>query len=545
MMKRGKKTREYKIFVEVLQNGELLSETSRPFEKPGIIRLTSKSDGELTAPFYPLPTDIDLIKITKRGAEIDLDPNWEGFTTFEGKIENISSDRSTQYTHIMTKGDYGSIAYNDLRVLIRIGYERPKSKRHQAASPTGEYRGKSSKLLIGDAIDFKTLGIGFLASLWLFGIFSFTLLQRHDSSPRSFLDLRPVYTLPFVHPKHLETIPEALQRDLNRSDFIGSTFRYYHNLTSVFMGYGKLTNAPIFKNTRDIYNKTHKDQRTTIRSLLSEQRTLELKVARSEVRSPLIIPTIKGEALDQSLLRIKDKMEIAHKGLEQTLETRRKTSTSFKKDREYRFSQYKAVEGGSTPPPPEEMSREQKQDLKAMYENARSLAISASSQQRRIRKQRIKEQALSMRNVQPIAIAPANTLVSFIDPKAFDGLGEKIHLIRASRFDLRGSGMLREPLLGKVNPELINRTISRNRFQLQLCFELALRRNQALKGTMEWQWRLDTKGKISDIELLGTSIRDRRMIRCIRKRIASWKFPRPRNGSVEIKYPFYFAPQKG
>ena len=80
---------------------------------------------------------------------------------------------------------------------------------------------------------------------------------------------------------------------------------------------------------------------------------------------------------------------------------------------------------------------------------------------------------------------------------------------------------------------------------LQLCFELALRRNQNLKGSMEWQWRLDSRGKISEIELLDSTIQDRRMIRCVRKKIANWKFPRPKRGSVEIKYPFYFAPAKG
>ena len=83
----------------------------------------------------------------------------------------------------------------------------------------------------------------------------------------------------------------------------------------------------------------------------------------------------------------------------------------------------------------------------------------------------------------------------------------KIAHIQASDFDLRKAGMVKEPLQGKLNPDLISRTIQNNRFDLQLCFELALRRNQGTAGVMEWQWRLDSRGKISDIELLQTSIK--------------------------------------
>jgi hypothetical protein len=32
---------------------------------------------------------------------------------------------------------------------------------------------------------------------------------------------------------------------------------------------------------------------------------------------------------------------------------------------------------------------------------------------------------------------------------------------------------------------------------------------------------------------------------CIRRKIATWRFPRPRRGAVEVSYPFEFAPSKG
>ena len=544
MFNRPKKS-EVKVFVEVLQNGELLSRTSRPFDKQGVIRLTSDPEGELTAPFYPLPTDIDLIKITKRGAEIDLDPNWEGFTTFEGSIEDINSHRNTQYTHIMTKGDYGSIAYSDLRVLIRIGKERPKSKKYEPGRPTGEYRGKLMKLLVGESRDFKSLGIGLLASLWLFGSFTLALMNRHDSSPKSFFDLDQVYTLPFIHPDHLELLPEALQNNLDRLDMIDSGFEYYMNFASTLLGFSSRYNPTIYRSTYDLYGDLNKSQRVSIREIATQQRDLQVQVSKKKLRSPLIIPAIKGESLDQKLLRVQSKIEIVHRGLRKTLEHRRAVTKSFRSDRGYRFEQYKKVAGADTPEAKEKEDRETRLDRKFMYQEASELAQYADSLQYAMRGMREKSIPLDNNNTQPIAIKPNNTLISFLTPKSLHGLNDKLKYVRASSFDLRKSGMVKEPLLGKVNPELINRAITRNRFQLQLCFELALRRNQALKGSMEWQWRLDTKGKISDIELVNSSISDRRMIRCVRKKISSWRLPKPRRGSVEVKYPFYFLPAKG
>jgi len=189
---RRKPRDNYKVFVEVHQNGELLSKTSRPFTNRGSIFLTSDPDGELTAPFYALPTAIRILKLTKRGVEVDLDPNWEGFTTFEGKIEDINSDRKSAYTHIMKKGDYGSIAYNDLRVLIRIGKDRQTRALQQTTSK--EYRGSSLDLWFGSRHDLKFLGIGLVAALWFMGGFVLGLLKKPDDRPRDFIDLRNEYT---------------------------------------------------------------------------------------------------------------------------------------------------------------------------------------------------------------------------------------------------------------------------------------------------------------------------------------------------------------
>ena len=187
----------------------------------------------LPPPFIPYRQTLISLR-SQSGAEVDLDPNWEGFTTFEGRIEDISSHRKTQYTHIMKQGDYGSIAYNDLRVLIRVGKERPK--RSDSKGPTGEYRGNIFKFWFGSSLEFKVLSIGCLAAAWLFAGVVVGLLKRPDSRPKQLADLKPVYTLPFIFPRHLELMPEALQTQLNRKNLVSSVFSFYNNFTLTILG---------------------------------------------------------------------------------------------------------------------------------------------------------------------------------------------------------------------------------------------------------------------------------------------------------------------
>ena len=117
--------------------------------------------------------------------------------------------------------------------------------------------------------------------------------------------------------------------------------------------------------------------------------------------------------------------------------------------------------------------------------------------------------------------------------------------IQAVEFEGQLAKKVQEPLIGQINQVYIEKAIKKNRFQLNLCYELALRRNQKLRGVMHWVWRVNTLGKVSEISLVKSSLRDRQMINCIRRKVASWHFPRPKKGSIKISHSFEFEPQGG
>ncbi|MFW7378254.1 MAG: hypothetical protein ACOH5I_05575 [Oligoflexus sp.] len=495
MATRSKKNLETLVFVEVLQNGELLSQTNRPFHKPGKIFLSSNPESELTAPFYPLPTDIQLINITRRGAEVDLDPNWEGFTTYNGKIEEISSNQRTNYTHIMKEGDYGSIAYNDLRILIRIGKERPKKK--ELARPSREYHASLFGIWFATSLERKILLVSLVASLWIFGGILYGFLNRPDDRPTDVTHLRPEYTLPFIHPMHLTHLPEALQNQYQRNNVIGSAFRFYKNFAATIMNFPVNWNSVIFRNTYDRYQEIYQDHHLKIQGLLDQQKSNEEQFLAKQASAVLRIPTVHGESFQGSLLRVKDKIEILHQNFEMSLQSRIATTQSFKRESEYDYELYRklpkqnAKQSSNATGIKSLRSREQ-----AMYRQVQGMAKYSAFHQERMKQFREPLTFLTPENASPITIAEKSQVLSFLKYDHWQDLNQKLALLNASEFDARRPQIIKEPLLGEIEPHLVKQLIEKHRFELQLCFELALRRNQNLSGKMEWQWRLDSGSQL-------------------------------------------------
>ena len=529
-----------RVFVEVHQNGELLSKTSRLFHQRGAIFLTANPDGELTAPFYALSSDIKLLQITKRGVELDLDPTWEGFTTCDGKIENISSDRRSAYTHIMKSGDFGSISYNDLRILIRIGREH---KPHVAPlNHTREYRGSLRDFWWGQ--EFTGLWAGSGASVILMGGFVYGLKLRPDDKPRSFIELQDEYTLPFIHPLHLSQGPENQQDTYRRRQAILSAVQFTQDFVAVALD----TNperveykSPIFTSATAVYElRRDKDAKhaEAAEALRLDQETKQLADHRNGLT---IIPVVRGEALNSKLLRVQKSMEKWYASTAFLLKLRANTTAAFSQDRGYDFKEYKKIENASNSSVPFKFTH----DEEAMYADAQAIALKAERQRAKINKVRSAFTPLLPEQNRPLTLAIGADYTPTIGGRQFNEINRKIEGIMASLFDPTKPRTIKEPIIGSLDSRLIEQTVARSRFELQLCYELALRRNQDAQGLMEWRWHLDTQGRVSDLELVESNIADAKMIGCIREKLSRWNWPKPQKGSIQVSFPFYFKPSKG
>ncbi|MDB2447402.1 AgmX/PglI C-terminal domain-containing protein [bacterium] len=261
------------------------------------------------------------------------------------------------------------------------------------------------------------------------------------------------------------------------------------------------------------------------------------------------IPAVKMQSHRETTLALIERIYQLHDSFEYSLEKKREFISTFKKESGYNWQDYerkkkevrkdRALLSGVS----RGFRKLPKEDV--MYEEANELGHTVELMQNHYISQLDSTEDLTRGNINTVLMNVNGNHLSFTRSLEHIVENERKGEIPASTF---GSAPIRkvvEPLIGKINERKVLSLISARRFDVQLCYESALRRNQALKGEMSWEWRIDTRGKISDIELVQSELPDNKMARCIRKKLASWKFPRARRGSVKILHKFKFRPIKG
>jgi hypothetical protein len=362
-------------------------------------------------------------------------------------------------------------------------------------------------------------------------------MQRPISRPQSLADLPELFSLPFVAPEHFSATTESLQKNLDLKNYLKSTIRFFSSFGNLSSGINGVEQNLIFPSSVKHFRNQKELKASRRESLLFEQGRIDStseKVPRSVV---FAIPAVIGE---DALLTAKNTvltLRNIHRGAELNLGLRRAVTTEFPQDPAYDYKDYKAplisdeavkaldkIRVWNTP-----------RDEEQIYLAGELLKEKATKVQphRKPMKERI------------ILIEGPNKYGSFIPQQDFASFDRRMTTIQASQFGSHTKDKIREPLVGEIEPHLIEKVIAKNRFELQLCFENALRRNKEMAGNMEWQWRIDSRGIIDDLSLVKSTISDQTMINCVRSRIQSWKFPRPRHGAVEISYPFEFKPARG
>jgi outer membrane biosynthesis protein TonB len=79
---------------------------------------------------------------------------------------------------------------------------------------------------------------------------------------------------------------------------------------------------------------------------------------------------------------------------------------------------------------------------------------------------------------------------------------------------------------------------------VQACYERALIGGRSLAGKAVFDWTVAPSGAVSDARLARSTLADRKVARCILRRVRGWRFPRPGcNGAVKVRFPFVFRQQ--
>ena len=86
---------------------------------------------------------------------------------------------------------------------------------------------------------------------------------------------------------------------------------------------------------------------------------------------------------------------------------------------------------------------------------------------------------------------------------------------------------------------IVRRRAAANR--IQYCYMAALPAKPDIKGKLTVKWTINLTGKVHGVQIVGNTLKDEKVERCIRKVIGRMRFKEPKVGICIVKLPFLFS----
>jgi hypothetical protein len=534
------------LHVAVYRSGAEIGICSRPLASRRGVTAGRGFFCDIKSVIWPLWDELEILVKTPDGLVLNPRISWDGVIQNGSQTFVLSSLKPTKNIFSITATTFASLRFEDLSVAIRIGpkgfsTQTPKSK-------IAGYMASPLTFIAETSQEWTSLGIGVIASGIIASLAFSTLKTRANDSYTGIFDLTSENLLPFISQRYLAESPHVLQDGLDRFDLIRSVWTYYSDLALV-IGFGlppKKT-SPLFPTTIDHYGKMADEQRTALGIAAARQQS-QMESGSTKGGGLLTVPMVRGESLDGRIERVFDKIGIVLASSTELADRRVVVGGEFLNSIGYTFENRDV--GSKTADNFKKLSESfmgVESDDKEQFIQAKSAGARAALVQVDLfGKDRLKFGHTNC--CAQVVGAPLSSegLVWLAPDFTMSGNGELASL-KASVWGapVKEVPQIREPLAGHIKPSEVDRIVHAGRYQLRLCYEIALRRNQTATGSMEWRWLIDSRGVIANIGLLKNSIKDEELVRCVRDRIATWKFPKPTGGSVEVRYPFEFSRDKG
>jgi hypothetical protein len=475
---------------------------------------------------------------------LNPDLPWDGVISDGSSTTILNSQKPGKGIFEIKSSTSASLRLDSMSVAIRVGAR--DMKKNLVVRPVSGYSGSFLSFFVDGPSEMITLVISAVAAGIIAISAHVTLMGRDNDIYKNIGELPGESLLPFIAYQHLSAAPNVIQANLDRFNYIHSVWNYYTDFADV-VSFGKTPrdSTGVFSTTIAEYSKLAGEQRGIFESAESHQEKQTIKAGHN---GSLSVPMVRGESLNGRALRALDKITIITANADE-LAARRVTVAAeylqeigYKYDTHNKGDKFKDALAGIA----NSYAGLETDDKMQVTQAESTAARAALAQIDLFGKERLRSGAVNC--CEPLAGAPLTQdgLVWLMPDFRSESAGT-LAALKASMWGapVKSVVKIKEPAGGHIEPSDVERTVSAGRYQLRLCYELALRRNQAAKGSMEWRWLIDTRGQIAGIDLLRSSIKDEELVRCVHDKIATWKFPKPRGGSVEVRYPFEFSRDKG
>jgi hypothetical protein len=541
-MGKGNRKNTY-IEVVVLWGGSELGRLQKPLAKCSGVTAGKGLFTSIRSRVWPRWDALEILIWSKSGLILNPNVAWDGVITDSDGAHVLNSTRPQKKIIGISSQTSASLRLDEMSVLIRTGPRQATTTAIQKNK--SKYRGSPLNFIADFKNEWISIGLAAIGAAIIMGSVWWSLENRTSKSYTNISDLPDKRILPFIAQSHLSTAPNIIQANLDRFNFIRSVWGFYSDL-ALTLGFGEDPGpkSPVFSSTVEYYQSLSAIQRGLFAGAESDQRQ---KLEAPKGRPPyLSIPTVKGESLDGRIVRTLDKISVIRDSSDELAQRRIKVAEEFEADVGYKFQPKR-----DEPTQQEAFAKisagfmgvesDDKMQAKQALDSA---ARAALAQTQIFGRDRIRFGAIGC--CEPPAGAPL-TLdgLSWISPKFDADDFSSSSVLEAVAWDSPSSkssvNLTTENKIGAMDPVLVEKTVNAGLQQIRMCYELALSKNQTVNGLMEWRWTIERDGRPSKLKLIRSSINDPDLMKCVQDKIASWRFPKPEGGVIEVRYPFKFT----
>jgi len=99
------------------------------------------------------------------------------------------------------------------------------------------------------------------------------------------------------------------------------------------------------------------------------------------------------------------------------------------------------------------------------------------------------------------------------------------------------------PLRGSLDRKVIKDVIHEHHREVRACYEMEVVKQPDLAGHVLSQFTISGTGDVVAVVLRDSTLGNPTVEECVRRRLLSWKFPKPQGGgNVDVVYAFNFFP---
>ena len=550
----------YYVFCSIIKNGYTLLEEKKAVKKKMKLSVGSSIRDNFRTKFLKTSSILSFkfegnkLKFNNISSKFKTLRAYGWYLNEEGKELPLEEGTSVGI------GSFVNVKIDDIEILIKleqiserkiyqeklINKDRKKTKLHFYHQPSD--------------VSFKYKAISFIGALLVVCLIIYELKGYEKNTNLYNLDQDII--LRIISPDSVYFMPELAQFNLDRKHLIKNTLDYYisyagvlldmdkyiEDIRATILNSGKDIKDYVFSNTRQRYKKVYEDYNSRVQKTTQAFNQLQ---SESKVKYKVVLPVVVGESVEETTSRAILKEWVIHKSLLANLEKKRafkkKSRNFFKEDYTYSYEDYpakveipvamkqsdEATESLGKISPFGQLSGENK-----MYGEASQLAARVETEQLKYLKSKLN---------------PINTIIKIDADPDFDFLSysSNIKILLDSNMDLVSAETKKiedlkkappKPKIvhkGKLDSKIIERVVNEHKYEINLCYEKALRTQDDLSGQLVVGWIINQRGRPESIEVEKTNIsNNNELIGCIKQRISSWTWPYPQGGTVKVSYPF-------